>query len=86
MSVPFKRRSARVAAKCIATAQSRVIGCRITGFRSRARYGTKITAFRRVGSVGMLKRIGLVEIAAKKRFAICYGWEERRNPRIIMTT
>jgi ribosomal protein L34 len=30
-------------------AQSRVIGCRITGFRSRARarYGTQITAFRR---------------------------------------
>jgi hypothetical protein len=37
VSDPVKRRSARVAAKFVATAQSRVIGCRSTVFRSRAR-------------------------------------------------
>jgi hypothetical protein len=37
VSDPVKRRSARVAAKFVATAQSRVIGCRSTVFRSRVR-------------------------------------------------
>jgi hypothetical protein len=45
VSDPFKRRSARVVAKCVATAQSRVIGCRITGFQSRARLPDQIATF-----------------------------------------